>query len=139
MKPKQFFKQNRTFILYGLFGFITTLINYAAYILCRGFSQSTAFCVIIAWLISVICAYIFSKTIVFKSKNTSSNANIPKEFVSFLLCRVTSAGIELIIMLVFADKMGYNHYVVKLAACCIVTVINFVISKRIFLTTGRKR
>lgn len=118
--------------MYGLFGIFTTAINFATYTVCNHAKLATAFCVIIAWLVSVFFAYVFSRTIVFHSTKGLAPANILKEFAAFALCRVASGVTDLIIMLIFADGAGLNHYAVKLASCGAVTVINYVISKKIF-------
>ncbi|MBQ8526142.1 MAG: GtrA family protein [Clostridia bacterium] len=132
MKITTIISQHKTFILYGIFGFLTTVINFAVYSLCKSAGLSTAFSVIAAWLISVIFAYIFSRTIVFRSSKPVTIPNIFKEFTLFALCRVMSGVLDLAIMLIFADGIGFNHYIVKVASCCVVTVVNFIISKRIF-------
>lgn len=125
-------KQHKEFILYGLFGIFTTAINFATYTVCNHARLATVFCVVIAWFVSVFFAYVFSRAIVFHSTKAITPANVLKEFTAFALCRVTSGAADLIIMLVFADGLGLNHYAVKLVSCGAVTVINYVISKKIF-------
>ena len=125
-------KQHREIILYTAFGVCTTAINFGVYALCTSASIPTAPSVIIAWFVSVMCAYIFSRTVVFHSTKPITPKNVAKEFAAFALLRVISGGSDLAIMLIFVDMMGLNRYMIKLASSTAVAIINYIVSKLIF-------
>ncbi len=81
----------------------------------------------IAWLLSVIFAYLTNRRFVFQSK--ARGKAVLKEAGSLFTARVMSGVMDVIIMAVFADWVGFDDRVVKLASNVLVVIFNYVASK----------
>lgn len=122
-------KKNKETVLYLIFGICTTIINIFVY----GFSVNilllnTVTSTTIAWIISVIFAYITNRKFVFNS-NTKNIMLILKEFISFMICRITTGLLDVGIMYIFVDKLNYNGMIIKIASNVLVIIINYIVSK----------
>ncbi len=81
--------------------------------------------VAISWIITVLFAYIMNKVFVFKSKSKK----ILEEMVSFYGGRLVTLGMEMLIMWLFVNVIGFNKYLMAVIAQFIILVGNYVISK----------
>lgn len=127
----QFFRQYKETLLYLVFGILTTIVNIGTYILLtRTIEIDFKYANIIAWLVSIIFAYLTNKFFVFNSKETQKKILI-KEFTSFVGCRVFSLLIEMILMYIMIDLLLVNDVVVKIITNISVIVLNYVLSKLI--------
>lgn len=119
----------RSILAYLFFGVCTTLINIVVYYLCAyPGDMSTAFSTIIAWLSAVAFAFVTNKAWVFDSKSWEKSILI-KEIISFLLCRVATGGMDLVIMMVCVDFLHWNDMVMKIISNVLVIVCNYIASK----------
>lgn len=122
-------KKYKSFILYGIFGGLTTVLNIGLYIVCtRVFQIGTIASNTIAWIGGVIFAYITNRIYVFES-NESSIRGIFREFVSFVSCRLVTGGLDLTIMYIFVDLCHFDDLVIKIISNIIVIILNYVGSK----------
>ena len=80
---------------YLLFGVLTTVVNFICFHLCEKLFGTELALVsdIIAWIVSVLFAFVTNKFIVFRSNSTDSKT-LTKELVSFTGARLLSLGIE---------------------------------------------
>lgn len=119
-------KKYKELLLYGIFGVLTTIVNIVVYSLCTHmFSINYLISTAIAWLISVLFAYITNRIYVFESKSS----DILKEILSFFSFRVLSGVIDITIMYVFVDLFSWNDIFVKILSNIIVIVLNYIFSK----------
>ena len=125
------FKKYQQPILYLFFGVCTTAVNIITYyISAHILSLSVIFSTCLAWIISVIFAYITNKWWVFKSKSLCLQA-ILQEFLSFTGCRLFTGACDLLIMFIFVDCLGVNDLFVKITSNALVVVLNYIFSKMI--------
>lgn len=118
-------------ILYLFFGICTTIVNIITYYLSAHIlSLSVILSTCLAWLVSVIFAYITNKWWVFESKSLRLKAVI-QEFLSFTGCRLFTGACDLLIMLIFVDSLGMDDLFVKIASNVLVVVLNYIFSKMI--------
>lgn len=123
--------QNRQVLMYLFFGVCTTLVNIVIYRLCtQGMRLSITVSTIIAWILSVLFAYVTNRKWVFES-NSAGLPEIMKELVSFFAARLSTGLLDLAIMYVFAEKMLLNDMAVKIVSNVIVIILNYVLSKLI--------
>lgn len=123
------FRKYREQILYVVFGGLTTLINMAAYwLLCDVLRVPNTPSVAIAWLLSVIFAFVTNKLFVFDSKATDK-ASLTREALSFFSCRALTGLMDLVIMYVAVDLLHGPNLVWKLISNVLVIIINYVASK----------
>lgn len=128
-KALQLLAKYRGVILYVFFGVLTTLINIAAYYLCFNLlGLSNVASVIIAWVFAVAVAFITNKLWVFDSKSFS-RTTLAHEIPTFLGARVFTGVLDVLIMYLSVDVMGWNSTVWKLISNVIVVVLNYIASK----------
>ncbi len=128
---KEYYQRYREVILYLFFGAGTTLVNIIVYYFCgHGFDLSISLSTIIAWVLSVIFAYITNKIWVFNSDRRKLK-DILIEFTRFVGCRLTTGLIDLVIMVVFCTWLGFNDLVIKIMSNVLVIIMNYIFSKLI--------
>ena len=120
---------NTQTILYVIFGILTTMVNLISYyffsnIITINYLISNT----IAWIISVIFAYMTNKLYVFNSKSIRIDIII-KEFTKFINCRLASGIIEMILLFLLVDMLAVNDIISKLVIGVIVVILNFIFSK----------
>lgn len=126
---KGFLIKNRSVILYIVFGVLTTLVNIVSYwLLTRWLKQSVNTATVLAWILSVLFAYITNRTWVFDSKAIQPNEVI-REIVSFFLARLSTGLLDWLIMFVFVTKLSLPDMPVKIASNILVIVLNYVLSR----------
>ena len=134
-KIKNLYIKYKEIINYLIFGVLTTLVNLITkYILLFTILDPTnAFqlqvAIIISWIAGVLFAYFTNRKFVFESKNE----NKLKEFISFVVARITTLLLEMFIMWFFVTllKLNSDLYVVIFTLIAQVAVIigNYIFSK----------
>ena len=141
---QKLFKKHRELILYGVFGVLTTIVNYvvalfANFVLLQNHVQASWPSVSIAWVVSVIFAYITNRIWVFRSEETQKTA-VLKEITAFFGARLFSGFLEVALMTLFVDKMGYDFDIMKLLSNVVVVILNYIFSKLfIFKSKGNSK
>lgn len=121
--------QYKEMIVYGICGVLTTLVNYAIYFICtKAFSIHYLVSNIIAWVFSVIFAYLVNKIYVFVSLDWSRRTLL-KEIWQFVAARIFSGVAETFLLILFVDMMGYRDSVIKIIAGIMVIIMNYLFSK----------
>lgn len=135
-------------ILYVIFGILTTLVNFAAFWLFTKILGEKLYLLnnAIAWIISVIFAYITNKLFVFDSKSFNIKI-LMKEITSFVAARLFSFGIEELGIWLFVDILNFGEravtifnftitgqMVAKVLLAVIVVIMNYFFSKFIIFT-----
>lgn len=134
-KIKDLYKKYKEIINYLIFGILTTIVNLIIkYILlftilnpANAFELQIA--IIISWIAGVLFAYFTNRKFVFESKNE----NKLKEFISFVVARISTLLLEMFIMWFFVTllKLNSDLYVVifTLVAQVAVVIGNYIFSK----------
>ena len=124
-------------ILYGIVGGITTAINIFAYWACtRLMNIPVVASTVIAWTIAVLFAYWANRKFVFHS-TVNSFSGIIKEASEFFFFRIATGVLDVIIMYVFVDVLGFYDVVIKAASNILVIILNYIASK-IIIFKGEK-
>lgn len=135
-KIKELLKKYKFIILYGIFGVLTTIINIVTYALCYDmFNISNVVSNIIAWILSVLFAFITNKIWVFESKCFDFKIFI-KELWNFIVCRLATGALDLGIMYVGVDLLKGPALILKIASNIIVIILNYVMSKLFVFKKG---
>lgn len=114
---------------YLLFGGLTTLVNIVTYYLFVTFLHvDYKVATTIAWIVSVLFAYITNKKYVFNSKH-STFAQVFKEFFYFMGFRILSYFIDIFSMILLVEVIHVNDLLAKIIANVIVVVFNYFASK----------
>ena len=123
------FRKNRSMILYLLFGFLTTAVNYIVYFPLYYWAEQTAtISNICAWIAAALFAFITNKSLVFSSKSWSFRVLL-KEIFAFFSCRLLTGVMETLALFVFVDYLGMNSIIWKIAISFVVVIINYIGSK----------
>ena len=126
-------------IAYMIFGGLTTLINLLLfnylYIwkLMTGYQVAT----FMAWLVSVIFAYVINKLYVFHAHSCTKKQMIGEIF-SFLFWRILSLLIDFLILKNGIGIMNANAFWVKIVDNVIVVIANYLFSK-VFIFENKTR
>ncbi|MCL6570980.1 MAG: GtrA family protein [Bacillus sp. (in: Bacteria)] len=122
-------KSNKEVISYLVFGVLTTAINIGCYwfltkIVLFDYKTATT----IAWVVSVLFAFITNKLYVFNSKSFVIKIFL-KELFAFFLFRSLSYVVDLGMMIVIIEWIHIDDMIAKVAANIVVILINFFASK----------
>ncbi|MBR2943595.1 MAG: GtrA family protein [Clostridia bacterium] len=143
-----FLRRHRKFIMYILCGVLATLINSGTYwlfndIVFKNVDMSSnlynVISTVIAWVLSVIVAFVTNKVLVFKSKSFRPMV-LFSEGTSFILARLLTFLLDAGFMALFVqinllDFAGGQH-ILKIASTLIVTLVNYFVSE--FLVFRKK-
>lgn len=126
---KSWIKKNKEVVLYLFFGVCTTMVNIIVYaVATRLFWLEVVQATILAWVLSVVFAYITNRKYVF-----DSSAYKPKEVIvevcNFFGCRFFSGVLDIFLMWILVDVAGLPDIVIKIVSNIIVIVLNYVASK----------
>lgn len=128
-KLKQLLQKYRELILYVVFGGLTTLVNIVSYWLFAWvFGADELVSTVIAWVLSVLFAYVTNRIWVFRSQAKGGKA-IAWEVLTFFGGRALSGGMDVGIMAIFVKGLAFNDLVVKILSNILVIIVNYVISK----------
>ena len=115
-------------ILYGIFGILTTAIDWLSYTWLRFFKVDELVATVIAWILAVLFAFITNKIYVFESFNKELKF-IFYELGSFVLARLGTGIINLFGMWLLVKKLFINEFISKAGLSVLCIIINYVLSK----------
>lgn len=121
------YSKYREVLLYLFFGGCTTLVNIISFTLLRQIHLDIFVSNIIAWVLSVLFAFITNRIFVFESKSKGSKALL--ECVSFFGCRILSFLFDMGIIYLMIDVLSCNELLSKIVSNIFVIIINYVFSK----------
>lgn len=143
MKIKDLLYKYKELITYVIFGGLTTLVNFVAFYVVTQILGEELYLInnAIAWVVSVVFAYVTNKLFVFESKSWNLKL-VAKESVEFVGARVFSFLIEEGGMLLFVSVLGFGEIsfnifgftitgqlIAKLILAVIVVIMNYFFSK----------
>lgn len=112
-------------------GILTTIVNIGVYYsLTKTELLNYQVATIMAWVVSVLFAYVTNKKFVFVSKTTSYK-ELQREISSFFVFRLLSLGIDFISMMLLIEIFHMDDFLAKLLANVIVIVFNYIASKQL--------
>lgn len=122
--------------LYLFFGVLTTVVSFVTAGISKSLLESAGMgngavgdiSTAISWVCSVTFAYLTNRVWVFES-NVSGAKAFMKEAASFYGGRVVTFFTEFIMMRIGYSWLGFNYWVVKIAANVVVLILNYIISK----------
>lgn len=116
-------------ILYILFGVLTTLVNIVVYYLVADVASIYYLIAnVIAWIASVLFAFVTNKLFVFESKSWNGSVVLP-EMGGFFLARVATGAVDMVLMWLVVDVAQMGDMFAKVFVNVVVIVLNYVASK----------
>lgn len=131
------FEKYKALILYGIFGVTTTIINVVSYALMLLIGINVQVAVVVSWLLAVIVAYLTNRVWVFNS-GASTNIELLREFISFMLARLATLIVEMLIIWFGVQLLDQDPIIWKIIDNIVVIILNYVISKLIVFKNARK-
>lgn len=129
IKLKELLIKFKSEILYLLFGGLTTLVNIVSYYLFYNVLRcSNVISTVIAWVFSVLFAYVTNRIFVFESKASGTKALL-REIAAFFTCRLLTGIMDVAIMWLAVDIMNFNSMLWKIISNVLVIIINYFASK----------
>ena len=122
------YNKYREVFLYLLFGGMTTIINILSFFIFRHLHIDIYVSNAVAWIISVLFAFITNKLFVFESRNKSFKSNI-REGISFFGFRILSLVFDMICMFLLVQIFSVWELLSKVIANVLVILLNYVFSK----------
>ena len=120
---------NRETVLYVVFGVITTIVNILSFQVAANWLGAPALIAnAIAWVLSVLVAYITNKLFVFQSHVRGFLA-LAKEVGLFFGARLLSFGVDELGIWLMVDVAHISGLVSKIAMNVIVLILNYIFSK----------
>lgn len=130
-------RQYRSMIIYLVLGCMTTAVNMAVYYVCyEVWEMGSDLSTVLAWIFAVAFAFLTNKPWAFDSHDWSLKTVLP-EAGRFLECRVGTGLIELALMHIFVEVLGWPGVLMKLLVNVVVVVLNYV-GSRLLVFRNRK-
>ena len=133
------YRKYKEFILYVIFGALTTVVNYVLYFgfnavftFDKGYLISQG----IAWVGAVVFAFITNYEFVFEKNTTDS---LGRQVISFFSCRLASGIMETLLIYIAVEVLQWNENITKIPVSVFVVLLNYVFSKLFVFRSGGKR
>lgn len=143
-KIKEICIKYKEIIVYLIFGVLATIVNLGVKytllftILDAKNSVELQVSIIISWIAAVLFAYFTNRTFVFKSENK----NKIKEFISFVVGRIATLIMEMIVMWFFVTLLGLSSdlfvVIITVFAQALVIIVNYIFSKLFIFKKDKK-
>ena len=152
-KIKSLFSKYREAILYVVFGALTTVVNFVVFKVCNMAFGEKFYLIsnVVAWLASVIFAYVTNKLFVFESKSWEPKVLL-REIPAFAGARVLSLGIEELGLWLLVDICRMENIswrvlsfdiggsmIAKLILAVVVVILNYIFSKLVIFKKNRSK
>ena len=126
---KELFMKYKEVISYLFFGVLTTVVNFVVYFACTdGLHINYLAATAVSWVAAVLFAYVTNRKWVFESK-VSGFMPILREMAVFVGCRVFSGVMDMGIMFISVDMIGFSDRIAKFITQVAVVVLNYIFSK----------
>lgn len=129
-KVRNLYLTYQKMIAYLFFGGMTTVVNYIIYQIAGILlsDSGTTLPNLIAWIVSVLFAYLTNRKWVFHSQ-IQGFGPLMRELASFSGARILTLLLETLILWVAVDQMGLSNSITKLVANLVVILLNYIFSK----------
>lgn len=130
-KIKELYVKYKELINYLIVGVLTTVVSLGTYYGCvltfldPQSAVQLQIANILSWIAAVTFAYFTNRKYVFES----TNSNMMQEAVKFYASRLSTLGMDMVIMFVGVTWLGFSDKIMKLVVQVVVTIANYVISK----------
>lgn len=133
---KDLIQKNKEVIMYLIFGVLTTVVNIVVYYIFNDVLQvHYMISNVIAWILSVLFAYITNRKYVFESNGDS----IITELSKFVTARLSTGIMDMVVMWLLVDVLHVNSMISKIISNVLVVVGNYVLSKLFVFKKGEEK
>lgn len=122
-------KKYKEIISYLIFGVLTTIVNISVFFVSNDcLNINYLISNIIAWISSVLFAYITNRKYVFNSTN-DNRKDILKEISSFFGSRLMTGFLDMLFMYITVNFNLLPNLIAKIIANVFVIIVNYILSK----------
>lgn len=125
-------------ILYIIFGGLTTVVNIAVFYFLTLLGMEYLLANVIAWIISVVFAFLTNKLYVFNSKSFSFKLFL-REAILFFMARGFSLAVDMVGMVILIELIHMDSLIAKIIVNIIVIVLNYILSKFLIFSKKEKK
>lgn len=125
-------------IRYIFFGVCTTAVNLVSFFILRQASVQREIANVISIILAIVFAYVVNSKFVFQDRCETLKDHI-RPFCKFIGARVSTMVIEVGGVWFFAEIVHLNDMAGKLIIQFVVMALNYVFSKFLVFTSGRKK
>lgn len=130
---------NRETILYGVFGVLTSLLNYFLFKLLLQLGMDYRIGNLITLIVVKLAAYVCNKNFVFKS-HCESILELCKEVLRFVFARGATALIDYFGLIFLVELLHFDKLYSKIFVTVLVIVINYFVGKKhVFKSSSKKK
>ncbi|TLG80925.1 GtrA family protein [Vagococcus zengguangii] len=115
-------------INYLIFGGLTTLVNLIVYFLLTNAGVNYGIANTMAWIVSVLFAYITNKYFVFKATGLGAK-QLLKEITAFFSVRLFSYVLDMLVLYLCLSVLKWPPLIGKLISQVVVIILNYLFSK----------
>ena len=119
---------SREVVSYLAFGFITTVVSFAAYVVLVFADAGVVAANTVSNVLAVLLAYVTNRLFVFRSRNAGF-MNILNELVKFCGWRVLMFVAETLLLVLLVDLLGFDSILMKVCTVTLVIISNYCFSK----------
>lgn len=140
-KIKELYKKYKEIINYLIFGVLTTVVSLVVYyasvftFLNPDNAVQLQIANILSWIAGVTFAYFTNRKFVFESQEK----NKVKEASKFVLARVTTLIMDMVIMWLGVTVLHFNDKITKLVSQIVIIISNYIFSKLFVFKKGEKK
>ena len=135
---KSLWEKYKEYILYLIFGGLTTIVSWGVYYICVHLLRMDVVPAnVISWILAVAFAYVTNRKWVFESKTTGAKA-VGKEIVGFASGRLLTLAIETALLWLTVDIFHWHDMLMKVIISILVVILNYFFSK-FFVFTGKNK
>ncbi|MCR5013843.1 MAG: GtrA family protein [Bacteroidales bacterium] len=125
MKIKEIISKHPRFVMYAIFGIISTALEFAVYaLLCK--CMPYLYANIIAFHCGIICSFILNRKFNFKKEDKTA-----LRFAAFYLVQIVSLALSELILFLCVDIAGWNTILAKCISIIPTTFVPFLLNKHI--------
>lgn len=117
-------------VRYIIFGVLTTFVNIFSYLVLNKIGITYIVSNTIAFILSIIFAFITNKMYVFGSKDLDIKTII-KEGITFLFSRLATFVMDTALMVLFIEIILMSDFIAKCIVNVIVIIVNYILSRYI--------
>lgn len=124
-------------VRYVFFGGCTTMVNLVSFYILRKAGMELNIANLISIILAILFAYVVNSKYVFQDKCETLKDHI-KPFGKFIGARLATMVIEVGGVWLLVEKLHMNDMLGKFATQFVVLVLNYIFSKFLVFTTGKK-
>ena len=124
-------------IRYIFWGGCTTLVNLVSFYIMRAMRIPLMSANVISIILAILFAYVVNSRFVFHDRCETLRDHI-QPFLKFISARLVTMGIEVGGVWLLAEIMGFRDMLAKFCTQFIVLALNYIFSKFMIFTTGKK-